>query len=158
MTLRRIIVLLACAAIAACAQQPPKPPAGEPAAGAPPKPKPRVVVAKPEPRKPELPNVELSGDLLFKMMLAEVAVQRGQPHIAVQAYLELTRETRDPRVAQRATEVAWNARFTSAALETARGRSRLDAGAPDHRRPAGQPGAARRRPAALRKVARRRPR
>jgi tetratricopeptide (TPR) repeat protein len=119
MTLRRIIVLLACAAIAACAQQPPRPPAGEPAAGGPPKPTPRVVVAKPEPRKPELPNVELSADLLFKMMLAEVAVQRGQPHIAVQAYLELTRETRDPRIAQRATEVAWNARFTSVALETA---------------------------------------
>ena len=119
MTLRRIIVLLACAAIAACAQQPPRPPAGEPASGGSPRPTPRVVVAKPEPRKPALPDVELSGDLLFKMMLAEVAVQRGQPHIAVQAYLELTRETRDPRVAQRATEVAWNARFTSVALETA---------------------------------------
>ena len=46
-------------------------------------------------------------------------MQRGQPHIAVQAYLELARETRDPRIAQRATEVAWNARFTSAALEAA---------------------------------------
>ncbi|MGH8647821.1 MAG: tetratricopeptide repeat protein, partial [Burkholderiales bacterium] len=41
------------------------------------------------------------------------------PHIAVQTYLELARETRDPRVAQRATEVAWNARFNSAALEAA---------------------------------------
>jgi tetratricopeptide (TPR) repeat protein len=53
------------------------------------------------------------------MMLAEVALQRGQPHIAVQTYLELARETRDPRIAQRATEVAWNARFNSAALEAA---------------------------------------
>ena len=119
MTLRRFIVLLACMAIAACAQQPSQRPAGEPGAGEQPKPAPRVVVAKPEPRKPALPNVELSEDLLFKMMLAEVAVQRGQPHIAVQAYLELARETRDPRVAQRAAEVAWNARFTSAALEAA---------------------------------------
>ncbi|MGH6692900.1 MAG: tetratricopeptide repeat protein, partial [Gammaproteobacteria bacterium] len=42
-----------------------------------------------------------------------------QPHIAVQTYLELARETRDPRVAQRATEIAWNARFSSAALEAA---------------------------------------
>jgi tetratricopeptide (TPR) repeat protein len=78
-----------------------------------------VVVAKPEPRKQVLPDVELSEELLFKLMLAEVAVQRGQPHVAVQAYLELARETRDPRIAQRATEVAWNARFTAAALETA---------------------------------------
>jgi len=116
MTPRRLIVLLACTAIAACAQQPRQ--SGEPAAGEA-KPSPRVVVAKPEPRTPALPGVELSEDLLFKMMLAEVAVQRGQPHIAVQAYLELARETRDPRIAQRATEVAWNARFSSAALEAA---------------------------------------
>jgi len=113
---RRLLVLLACAAIAACAQQPRQPGAD---AAAEPKPKPRVVVAKPETRNPALPEVELSEELLFKMMLAEVAVQRGQPHIAVQAYLELARATRDPRVAQRATEVAWNARFTSAALEAA---------------------------------------
>ena len=114
MTLCRLILLLSCMAITACAQQPSQQPAGEQS-----KPAPRVVVAKPEPRKLALPYVELSEDLLFKLMLAEVAVQRGQPHIAVQAYLELTRETRDPRIAQRATEVAWNARFTSAALEAA---------------------------------------
>jgi tetratricopeptide (TPR) repeat protein len=116
MTPRRLFVLLACSAIAACAQQPRQ--SGEPPAVEA-KPAPRVVVAKPEPRNPALPGVELSEDLLFKLMLAEVAVQRDQPHIAVQAYLELARATRDPRVAQRATEVAWNARFTDAALEAA---------------------------------------
>jgi tetratricopeptide (TPR) repeat protein len=116
MTPRRLFVLLACSAVAACAQQPRQ--SGEPPA-AEAKPTPRVVVAKPEPRNPALPGVELSEDLLFKLMLAEVAVQRDQPHIAVQAYLELARATRDPRVAQRATEVAWNARFTDAALEAA---------------------------------------
>ncbi len=120
MTPCRVLALVACMIIAACAQQPKQPgAAGEtPAAGEVPK-QPRVVVAKPEPRKPPLPNVELSEELLFKMMLAEVAMQRGQAHIAVQAYLELARETRDPRIAQRAAEVAWNARFTAAALEAA---------------------------------------
>jgi tetratricopeptide (TPR) repeat protein len=119
MSALRFLVLAACAALAACAQQPPQPaPAGEAPATAPARP-PRVVTAKPEPRALQLPGVELSEDVLFKMMLAEVAVQRGQPHIAVQTYLELARETRDPRVAQRATEVAWNARFVSAALEAA---------------------------------------
>ena len=117
MKLYRFLVLAACAALAACAQQPPQPgPAGEAPAQARP---PRVVTAKPEPREQQLPGVELSEELLFKIMLAEVAVQRGQPHIAVQTYLDLARETRDPRIAQRATEVAWNARFVSAALEAA---------------------------------------
>ena len=114
----RSLVLAACAALAACAQPPQQPgPGGEQDKGqARP---PRVVTAKPEAGAAQLPGVALSEELLFKMMLAEVAVQRGQPHIAVQTYLELARETRDPRVAQRATEVAWNARFVSAALEAA---------------------------------------
>ena len=113
----RLIALLMCAALAACAQQEPRPAVQTGAEEK--KPAPRVVVKKPEPRQPSLPDVELSEELLFKMMLAEVAMQRGQAHIAVQSYLELARATRDPRVAQRATEIAWNARFTSAALEAA---------------------------------------
>ncbi|HXF65110.1 MAG TPA: tetratricopeptide repeat protein [Burkholderiales bacterium] len=116
MTSRRFLCSLLCAALAACAQ-PPQRGAG---ASEKPAPKPpRVVVAKPEPHQPPLPGVELTEQLMFKMMLAEIAVQRGQPHVAVPAYLELARETRDPRIAQRATEIAWNARFTSAALEAA---------------------------------------
>ena len=56
---------------------------------------------------------------MFKLTLAEIAAQRGQPHVAVPAFLEVARETKDPRVAQRATEMAWNARFLPAALEAA---------------------------------------
>ncbi len=107
---------LVCAVLAACVQVPQ---AGEAPAKSVTKPAPRVVVAKPEQREPQLPAVELTEQLMLKMMLAEIAVQRGQPHVAVPAYLELARETRDPRVAQRATEVAWNARFMPAALEAA---------------------------------------
>ena len=69
--------------------------------------------------RPTLPAVELTGELMHKMMTAEVALQRGQPQIAVPIYLELARETRDPRIAQRATEVAWNARMADAAIEAA---------------------------------------
>ena len=114
----RLVTLLACATLGACAGDPPRPASGT-QPGAETRPVPRVVTAKPDQRQTVLPGVELSEELLFKLMLAEVAVQRGQPHVAVQAYLELARETRDPRIAQRATEVAWNARFTTAALETA---------------------------------------
>lgn len=117
MTTYRLLVPAVLLTLAACAQLPRVAPEEKPAAGEPVKP--RVVVAKPAPRVAPLPDVELSEELLFKMMLAELAVQRGQPQIAVTTYLELARETRDPRVAQRATEVAWNARFTSAALEAA---------------------------------------
>jgi tetratricopeptide (TPR) repeat protein len=66
-----------------------------------------------------LPQQELSQAVLFKLLLAEIALQRGQNNVAVQSYLELTRETKDPRIAQRATEVAWNSRFVGVALETA---------------------------------------
>jgi tetratricopeptide (TPR) repeat protein len=112
MTAHRFLALAVCAGLAACAQQPQQPAQDEAAAS-------RVEAAKPEAQRPPLPAVDLSEELLYRMMLAEVALQRGQPHIAVQTYLELARETRDPRVAQRATEIAWNARFSSAALEAA---------------------------------------
>ena len=66
-----------------------------------------------------LPAVTLSPELLFKIMLAEIALQRGQVQTAVQTLLEVARETLDPRVAQRATEIAWNARMIKEALEAA---------------------------------------
>ena len=116
MSAHRLLALALCAALAACAQPSPR----DDESGAPaPKKAPRIVIAKPEAGRPALPDVDLSEELLFKMMVAEIAVQRGQPHIAVQTYLELARTTRDPRIAQRATEIAWNARFNSAALEAA---------------------------------------
>jgi tetratricopeptide (TPR) repeat protein len=82
------------------------------------KPQLRGAASKPVPA-PALPAVELTAELMYKVMVAEVALQRGQPHIAATAYLELARETHDPRIAQRATEIAWNARFMDAATEAA---------------------------------------
>ena len=66
-----------------------------------------------------LPNVDLSPQILYKLMLAEIAAQRGQMAVAVQGLLDVARETGDPRVAQRATEVAWNTRMPKEALEAA---------------------------------------
>lgn len=118
MKLFRIAALTASLALVACAQTPVQ----HETAAAPAKPLPKVVVQTPPaaaPRAAPLPNVELSEDILFKLTLAEVALQRGQPHVAVPAFLEVARETRDPRVARRATEVAWSARFMPAALDAA---------------------------------------
>lgn len=113
----RITALIASLALAACAQTPAQPEVAAPVAPA--QPLPKVVTQLPAPRAAPLPNIALSEAILFKITLAEIAVQRGQPHVAVPAFLEVARETRDPRLARRATEVAWNARFLPAALEAA---------------------------------------
>jgi tetratricopeptide (TPR) repeat protein len=105
--------------VSACAQQPMQPAAAsEQMAADAPAPKPRVVV-RPNTKAPVLPQQEMSQAVLFKLLLAEIALQRGQNNVAVQSFLELTRETKDPRIAQRATEVALSTRFFGAALETA---------------------------------------
>ena len=108
-------------ALMACAQQPLKQTEAQaqPPAAAAPAPKPRVVVMRPTAKPQVLPNQEMSQGILYKMLLAEIALQRGQNNVAVQSYLELTRETKDPRIAQRATEIAWNSRLPGPALETA---------------------------------------
>lgn len=117
MNLTTTIALLTSLVLVACAQPPAKPDAAAAAAAA--RPLPKVVTATPQPRVAPLPHVELSEAILFKLTLAEIAVQRGQPHVAVPALLELARDTKDPRIARRATEIAWNARFQPAALEAA---------------------------------------
>ena len=80
-----------------------------------------------------LPGVELTQELLYKLMMGEIAVQRGQPQVAVQAFLEVARATRDPRVAQRATEIAWNARLMNEALEAASLWQKADPASPQAR-------------------------
>lgn len=124
----RAVALAASLVLAACAQSPVRTGAGvetvAPAPTAAPvvAPAPRVsaqMAQAPVPRVVPLPKIDLSEELLFRLTLGEIAAQRGQPHIAVPAYLEAARETRDPRVARRATELAWNARLMPAALEAA---------------------------------------
>ncbi len=110
-------------ALGACAQQPLQPGAAsaeQPSAQNAPAPKfkPRVVV-RPQVQAQALPPQSLSEPILFKLLLAEIALQRGQNNVASQSYLELTRETKDPRIAQRATEIAWSSRLLGPAIETA---------------------------------------
>jgi tetratricopeptide (TPR) repeat protein len=67
-----------------------------------------------------LPDVVLTPKLLYQFLLAEIAGQRGQLTSAADLYLELARETRDPRIARRATELALHGRRMETALEAAR--------------------------------------
>jgi tetratricopeptide (TPR) repeat protein len=67
----------------------------------------------------KLPDVDLTSDLLFRLIFAEIAVQRGEPGPAFSELMSAARETHDPRLARRATEVAIGARALSQALEAA---------------------------------------
>ena len=70
-------------------------------------------------RGDRIPNVELSSSLMYQLMAAEVAVQRGDVGSAFAVYMKLARETRDPRLARRAAELALQARAIPQGLEAA---------------------------------------
>jgi predicted Zn-dependent protease len=72
----------------------------------------------PEDQK-NLPDVPLTSQIVFQVLAAEVALQRDQPAPAYQTYLALARDTHDPRMAQRATEIALAAQSPSDALAAA---------------------------------------
>jgi tetratricopeptide (TPR) repeat protein len=67
----------------------------------------------------ELPANDLTPQLLYQFLAAEVASQRGQSGAAVATFLVLARETRDPRLARRATELALASGSLEKALEGA---------------------------------------
>ena len=48
------------------------------------------------------PSVALSRELLYKLLLAEVAGQRGNLRLAARAYLDMAQSTRDARLASAA--------------------------------------------------------
>ena len=65
------------------------------------------------------PKQELTENLLYEYLLAEIAGQRGNVALSAQAYMDLAKRTRDPRIARRATEIALYARMNNAAIEAA---------------------------------------
>jgi tetratricopeptide (TPR) repeat protein len=121
----RLVAALAFVVFAGCAATPPQPgtageepqdesdadaPAGEAQTFAP--------EAEPVDRS-ALPNQELTENLLYEFLLAEIAGQRGNVALSAQAYIDLAKRTRDPRIARRATEVALYARMNNAAIDAA---------------------------------------
>jgi tetratricopeptide (TPR) repeat protein len=68
----------------------------------------------------------LSAELMYRLLLGDVALQRGEPALAARAYLEAARETRDPMLAKRATEIAVGARARALTIESARLWSEFD--------------------------------
>jgi tetratricopeptide (TPR) repeat protein len=60
------------------------------------------------------------GQLVYQVLLAEIALQRGDALLASKAYADLAVRTRDPKVIERTVEVAGYARRFDLALEAAR--------------------------------------
>jgi tetratricopeptide (TPR) repeat protein len=81
---------------------------------------PAPAVADPVPKVDRLPKQELTAQILYQFLLAEIAAQRGQFGFAAGAFADLAKGTRDPRVVRRAAEVAFHARQYDAALEATR--------------------------------------
>jgi tetratricopeptide (TPR) repeat protein len=60
-----------------------------------------------------------SGQAVFEVLASEIALQRGEAGLAYNTYLELARQLDDPRLAQRAMEIAITAGAPDLALQAA---------------------------------------
>src|SRR5690349_15942343 len=117
----RLFAAMAFAVLAGCAVNPPQPGTAheeaqdesdaDPGEGS-------ASASEPENRS-AYPKEELTEETLYEFLLAEIAGQRGNVALSAQAYVDLAKRTRDPRIARRATEIALYARMTNAAIEAA---------------------------------------
>lgn len=73
----------------------------------------------PEAREPALVVSTWRADVLADLMVAEIAGQRGQLQVALEAYLRQAQALRDPQLAARATRIAWFARDRQRVREAA---------------------------------------
>ncbi|HQR19955.1 MAG TPA: tetratricopeptide repeat protein [Burkholderiaceae bacterium] len=116
----RLAPLIVAGMILGCATPPPTPPPAPPA-GHTAAPAAEAAMAPPEPAKKrdDLPQVPITGALMYQLMAAELAAQQGDLGSAYAIYLKLARETKDPRLAQRAAELALQGRALQQSLEAA---------------------------------------
>lgn len=70
--------------------------------------------------KVKYPPVKLTPELLYQLLSAEVAGQRGQIGYAMKNYLLAAKETGDPRLAERATRIALFAQNINYATQAAK--------------------------------------
>lgn len=97
MKLINCLIVFCSLLLAACAQQPKLAEPAQPVA-------PHGQLAE---VAPVLPNVELSKELMYEFLLAEIAGQRGYKAFAVDGSIAMAKKTRDPRIAKRAAQLAF---------------------------------------------------
>ena len=78
-----------------------------------------VPAAPARPGADVIPEVPITGALMYQLMAAELAAQQGELGAAYSIYMKLARETKDPRLARRATELAVQGRAISQSVEAA---------------------------------------
>ena len=109
------------ALVSACAVVPPEPAPAEPVTPAVAPPTPAAdATAKAAPPDAKLPNVELTSDLFYKLTKAELDFKRGQWQSAYVTMMVLAQQTRDARLARRASEMALSAKQGNEALAAIR--------------------------------------
>src|SRR5690606_5470119 len=77
-------------------------------------------------RSGEALAVNLTPELLYRLLVAELSAQRGQYDDAAQELLSLAHDTLDPRLARRAFQMSMTGRNLALALRAARERASLD--------------------------------
>ena len=93
-------------------------PASPPVAAGTPAPVPSAGAASPA-GADDIPQVQITGALMYQLLAAELAAQQGELGAAYSIYLKLARDTGDPRLARRAAELAIQGRALQQSLEAA---------------------------------------
>ena len=65
-------------------------------------------------------NAPQSGEVIFEVLASEIALQRGEAGLAYNTYMEMARQYKDPRLAQRAMEIAIAGGSPDLALQAAK--------------------------------------
>ena len=78
-----------------------------------------LAVAQATPEAAPEPPSGLSADTMYRILVGEIALQRGEPALAARAYYEAARDAQDAGLAQRATEIALFARQRALAADAA---------------------------------------
>jgi tetratricopeptide (TPR) repeat protein len=76
----------------------------------------RAALAQADKQVPE----QVDEPAVYDLLLGEIALQRGDYALAAKTYLELAKQTRDPRVARRAVEIANQGKLADLAIDAAR--------------------------------------
>lgn len=76
--------------------------------------------ARPVNTEASIPSVEMTTDILYNLLLGEIAGQQGQIGVAAATLGKVAQQTRDPRIAERAALAALYAKRYDEALQSAR--------------------------------------
>jgi tetratricopeptide (TPR) repeat protein len=86
----------------------------------------------------------MNADIMYRILVGDIALQRGEPALAARAYFEAARDAQDATLARRATEIALFARQRGLAVDAAQLWQKLDPSSDRARQMVtmlGQPGA-----------------